>query len=32
MPGTELYVMWPDEQDVKNARDTIRQVMKEEPK
>ena len=31
MPGTELYVMWPDEQDVKNARDTIRQVMKEEP-
>lgn len=32
MPGTELYVMWPDEQEVKNARDTIRQVMKEEPK
>lgn len=30
MPGTDLYVMWPDEESVKNARDTIRKVMKEE--
>lgn len=29
MPGMELYVMWPDEESVTDARDAIRKVMKE---
>ena len=32
MPGMELYVMWPDEESVTDARDAIRQVMKAEIK
>ena len=29
MPGMELYVMWPDDESVTDARDAIRKVMKE---